>query len=89
MMPEIDGFEVCRQLKAQPNTAHIPIIFVTAKIEPEDEVKGLSLGAVDYLAKPITPEIALQRVKTHIALYDQQRALSSQVNRENSRDQSW
>jgi putative two-component system response regulator len=79
MMPEIDGFEVCRQLKAQPNTAHIPIIFVTAKIEPEDEVKGLSLGAVDYLAKPITPEIALQRVKTHIALYDQQRALSSQV----------
>ncbi|WP_261904180.1 HD-GYP domain-containing protein [Vibrio fortis] len=79
MMPEIDGFEVCRQLKAQPNTAHIPIIFVTAKIEPEDEVKGLSLGAVDYLAKPITPEIALQRVKTHVALYDQQRALSSQV----------
>lgn len=79
MMPEIDGFEVCRQLKAQPNTAHIPIIFVTAKIEPEDEVKGLSLGAVDYLAKPITPEIALQRVKTHITLYDQQRALSSQV----------
>lgn len=79
MMPDIDGFEVCRQLKSQPNTAHIPIIFVTAKIDPEDEVKGLSLGAVDYLTKPITPQIALQRVKTHIALYDQQRALFSQV----------
>ncbi|GMM91008.1 HD-GYP domain-containing protein [Vibrio fortis] len=79
MMPDIDGFEVCRQLKLQPNTAHIPIIFVTAKIDPEDEVKGLSLGAVDYLTKPITPQIALQRVKTHIALYDQQRALFSQV----------
>ncbi|MCL4145940.1 UNVERIFIED_CONTAM: hypothetical protein GTU68_012782 [Idotea baltica] len=78
-MPDIDGYEVCRQLKAQPNTAHIPIIFVTAKIGPEAEVKGLSLGAVDYLTKPITPEIALQRVKTHIALYDQQRALFSQV----------
>ncbi|MFS1425797.1 HD domain-containing phosphohydrolase, partial [Vibrio splendidus] len=77
--PDIDGYEVCRQLKAQPNTAHIPIIFVTAKIGPEAEVKGLSLGAVDYLTKPITPEIALQRVKTHIALYDQQRALFSQV----------
>ncbi|MEZ9515612.1 two-component system response regulator [Vibrio splendidus] len=79
MMPDIDGYEVCRQLKAQPNTAHIPIIFVTAKIGPEAEVKGLALGAVDYLTKPITPEIALQRVKTHIALYDQQRALFSQV----------
>lgn len=79
MMPDIDGFEVCRQLKLQPNTAHIPIIFVTAKIDAEDEVKGLSLGAVDYLTKPITPQVALQRVKTHIALYDQQRALFSQV----------
>jgi putative two-component system response regulator len=79
MMPDIDGFEVCRQLKSQPNTAHIPVVFVTAKIDPKDEVKGLSLGAVDYLTKPITPQIALQRVKTHIALYDQQRALFSQV----------
>ena len=79
MMPGIDGYEVCSQLKSQPNTAHIPIIFVTAKIAPEAEVKGLSLGAVDYLTKPITPEIALQRVKTHIALYDQQRVLFHQV----------
>ena len=79
MMPDIDGFEVCRQLKSQPNTAHIPIIFVTAKIDPEDEVKGLSLGAVDYITKPITPEIARQRVKTHLSLYDQKRALYEQV----------
>ena len=79
MMPDIDGFEVCRQLKSQPNTAHIPIIFVTAKIDPEDEVQGLSLGAVDYITKPITPEIARQRVKTHISLYNQKRALHEQV----------
>lgn len=65
MMPGIDGYEVCSQLKSQPNTAHIPIIFVTAKIAPEAEVKGLSLGAVDYLTKPITPEIALQRQNPH------------------------
>ncbi|WP_157367470.1 response regulator, partial [Vibrio coralliirubri] len=71
MMPDIDGYEVCQKLKSQPNTAHIPIIFVTAKIGPEAEVKGLVLGAVDYLTKPITPAIALQRVKTHITLYDQ------------------
>ncbi len=79
MMPEIDGYQVCKALKSQPNTAHIPVIFVTAKIAPEDEIKGLELGAVDYLTKPITPAIALQRVKTHLALYDQQRTLYEKV----------
>ncbi|NOH80414.1 two-component system response regulator [Vibrio sp. RE86] len=79
MMPELNGYEVCEILKSQPNTAHIPIIFVTAKIEPSDEVKGLELGAVDYITKPITPAIALQRVKTHLALYDHQRTLYQKV----------
>lgn len=79
MMPEMDGYEVCQSLKSQPNTAHIPVIFVTAKISPDDEVKGLELGAVDYISKPITPAIVLQRVKTHIALHDQQRALYQKV----------
>ncbi|MBW3697768.1 two-component system response regulator [Vibrio sp. T187] len=79
MMPDLDGYQVCEILKSQPDTAHIPIIFVTAKISPEDEVKGLSLGAVDYITKPITPAIALQRVQTHLSLYNQQQALYLKV----------
>nr|WP_242477096.1 response regulator [Halochromatium glycolicum] len=55
MMPEMDGFEVCEQLKADLTTRHIPVIFITAKIGIEDEIKGLELGAVDYIAKPISP----------------------------------
>ena len=64
MMPEIDGYEVCGRLKADPLTAKIPIIFVTAKVEIEDEQKGLELGAVDYITKPISPPIVKARVKT-------------------------
>ncbi|MGR5268162.1 HD-GYP domain-containing protein [Vibrio astriarenae] len=79
MMPDMDGYEVCEILKSQPNTAHIPIIFVTAKISPEDEIRGLQLGAVDYITKPITPIIALQRVKTHLVLANQKRELYIQV----------
>ncbi|NOH98373.1 two-component system response regulator [Vibrio sp. 99-70-13A1] len=79
MMPEIDGYEVCQILKSQPNTSHIPIIFVTAKISAEDEVKGLSLGAVDYITKPINPAIALQRVAAQLALYHQQKMLYLKV----------
>ncbi|RJG42539.1 response regulator [Motilimonas pumila] len=79
MMPGIDGYEVCRQLKSQPHTAQIPVIFITAKITPADEIKGLELGAVDYITKPITPQVAMLRVQTHLALYDQKRALYEQV----------
>ncbi|GAD80787.1 HD-GYP domain-containing protein [Vibrio ezurae] len=79
MMPEMDGYQVCQILKSQPNTARIPIIFVTAKIAPEDEVKGLELGAVDYLTKPVTPAVALRRIQTHLALYDQQKTLFEKV----------
>ncbi|MEO5347822.1 MAG: response regulator [Magnetococcus sp. YQC-9] len=71
MMPGMDGYEVCRQLKANPSTAHIPVIFITAKSEVEDERKGLELGAVDYITKPISPPIVEIRVRTHLALYDQ------------------
>ncbi len=67
MMPEMDGYEVCRHLKDDPLTAAIPVIFVTAKSEVEDEQKGFSLGAVDYITKPISPPIVLARVKTHLA----------------------
>jgi len=79
MMPEMDGHEVCRRLKADPLTAKIPIIFVTAKSEVEDEQKGFLLGAVDYITKPISPPIVLARVKTHLHLYDQSRHLEGLV----------
>ncbi len=68
MMPEMDGYEVCRQLKADEKTASIPIIFVTAKSEDEDETKGLELGAVDYITKPFSPSIVLARIHTHLSL---------------------
>jgi putative two-component system response regulator len=67
MMPVMDGYEVCQQLRNSPLTAHIPIIFLTAKSEVEDERKGLSLGASDYITKPISPPILEARVKTHLA----------------------
>ena len=68
MMPEIDGYEVCRRLKQEPRTRDIPVIFLTAKTDVKDETLGLELGAVDYLTKPISPPIVLARVKTHLAL---------------------
>jgi len=75
MMPEMDGYEVCRRLKADANSRDIPIIFLTAMSEAADEEKGLSLGAVDYITKPISPPITLARIQTHIALYQQKKAL--------------
>lgn len=81
MMPGMDGYEVCRQLKADPRYTQIPVIFVTAMDSREDEAKGLALGAVDYISKPINPSILKARVKTHIALYDQHRALEEKVNK--------
>ena len=68
MMPGMDGYEVCERLKADPRTADIPVIFLTAKVQVEDEEKGLKLGAVDYITKPISPPIVLARVETHLTL---------------------
>ncbi|MGW8392966.1 response regulator [Pseudoduganella sp. HUAS MS19] len=68
MMPEMDGYEVCRRLKANAATRNIPIIFLTAKSEVEDEKLGLDLGAVDYITKPISPPITLARVRNHLML---------------------
>ncbi|AEF53699.1 HD domain-containing phosphohydrolase [Marinomonas posidonica] len=76
MMPEMDGYEVCRQLKQNIATQKIPVIFVTAKTEVEDETLGLEVGGVDYISKPIQPAIVLQRIKTHLALYDQAKHLA-------------
>ena len=68
MMPVMDGYEVCEQLRNNSRTAHIPVIFLTAKSEVEDERKGLSLGASDYITKPISPPILEARVKTHLTV---------------------
>ena len=68
MMPGMDGYEVCNRLKNNPKTRDIPVIFLTAKAQTEDEQYGLELGAVDYITKPISPSIVLARVKNHLAL---------------------
>jgi cyclic di-GMP phosphodiesterase len=68
MMPGMDGYEVCKRLKDDRLTADIPVIFLTAKTEIEDEQKGFDVGCVDYITKPISPPIVLARVKTHLML---------------------
>ncbi|MBK1720857.1 response regulator [Thiocystis violacea] len=68
MMPGMNGFEVCRRLKANPATARIPVIFVTAAMDIEDERIGFEVGAVDYIHKPLTPSIVLARTKTHLEI---------------------
>jgi putative two-component system response regulator len=68
MMPDMDGYEVCARLKADARTKDVPIIFLTAKSQVEDEEKGLHLGAVDYISKPISPPIVLARVETQLKL---------------------
>ncbi|MBW7861938.1 MAG: diguanylate cyclase [Rhodocyclaceae bacterium] len=68
MMPGMDGYEVCRRLKNNPKTASIPVLFVSSRDEEEDEAYGLSLGAIDYIVKPIRPSIVQARVRNHIDL---------------------
>jgi putative two-component system response regulator len=68
MMPDMDGFEVCRRLKANPATADIPVIFLTARSEIDDEQTGFDAGAVDYITKPISPPIVMSRVRTQLTL---------------------
>ncbi len=79
MMPGMTGYEVCRRLKADPATRHIPVIFVSALNEVDDETKGLDLGGVDYVTKPISPPIVKARVRTHLTVYEQNRALDRAV----------
>ncbi len=81
LMPEMDGYEVCRRLKANDKTRHIPIMFLTVKGDVADETHGLSLGAVDYIAKPFSPPIVKARVKTHLALTHALTALEQQNER--------
>lgn len=76
MMPEMSGHEVCQMLKQDLATRNIPVIFVTALSDTDDEAQGFALGAVDYITKPVSPPIVLARVKTHLALvnYEELRA---------------
>ena len=79
MMPGLTGFEVCRHLKQQSNTKHIPIIFVTALNDEHDEAEGFDAGAVDYITKPISPAIVKVRVKTHLSLVQADELLNSRL----------
>jgi sigma-B regulation protein RsbU (phosphoserine phosphatase) len=75
MMPGMSGLEVCRELKANPRSADVPVIFLTAKDQTEDETEGFELGAADYILKPVNPPILQARVKTHLALKQSMDAL--------------
>ena len=78
MMPGMDGFEVCRRLKADPLTAGIPVIFLSALSATEDKVQGFNLGAVDYVTKPFQPEEVIARVNTHLTIHRLNREVQKQ-----------
>jgi putative two-component system response regulator len=79
MMPEMDGYEVCRRLKEDEATRHIPVLFLTALADAADEAKGLALGAVDYITKPIHPDLVRARVRNHLELKRYQDHLEEMV----------
>ena len=74
-MPEMDGYKVMEKLKTKEKTSHFPVIFLTAQIDPESEIKGLNLGAVDYITKPFSRELLLKRIDLHIEFEKQKREL--------------
>ncbi len=76
MMPDMDGYEVCRRLKAEPATRDIPVIFVTSMQDPEDEMKGLEIGAIDYITKPFSTPIVRARVRNHLELQQARRKVA-------------
>ncbi|MFW6308053.1 MAG: response regulator, partial [Campylobacterales bacterium] len=75
VMPDMDGYEVCRRVKSDEELADIPVVFITAKLNDEDEAKGFSYGAVDYIKKPFNPISVKARVKTHITTHEQAKML--------------
>jgi len=79
MMPQMDGYEACRRIKADQNIADIPVIFITAMSDVADESRGFEVGGVDYIAKHVSKMILLARVATHLALHDQKIACEKQV----------
>ena len=79
MMPGIDGFEVCRRLKASDDTREIPVIFLTGQTEIEDETRGFEVGGVDYIHKPFSPAVVKARVHTHLVLRGMRQRLAEQL----------
>jgi sigma-B regulation protein RsbU (phosphoserine phosphatase) len=79
VMPDMDGYEVCRQLKLDPETREIPVIFLTGQTLVEEETKGFEVGAVDYIHKPFSPAIVKARVQTHLALRGIREQLAHQL----------
>lgn len=79
MMEDMDGYEVCKQLKQNPNTLEIPVIFLTVKSDVDDEVLGFNLGAVDYITKPMSPPIVKARVRTHIEIQQLRKRLEKML----------
>lgn len=75
-MPQMDGYELCRLLKADPHTREIPIIFISAFDDPKDIVKGFSIGGIDYITKPFIPEVVQSRVGVHVRLYEANREIT-------------
>ena len=84
MMPGMDGFQMCRQLKSEESIKHIPIIFITAKTDKEDIVQGFEAGAIDYITKPFSAAELLARVQTHLELQH-----SKQVIRQQAEELAW
>jgi putative two-component system response regulator len=78
-MPEMDGYEAIKTLKNNPDTRDIPVIFLTGMSSPEDELKGLSLGAIDYISKPFMPQLLHKRVELHVTVEIQKRLLEDQA----------
>ena len=79
MMPKMDGYEVCRRLKENPETHDIPVLFISARDDVQDEKRGLDLGAVDYIIKPFSPPVVLSRVRNHMKLHLYQEHLEELV----------
>jgi sigma-B regulation protein RsbU (phosphoserine phosphatase) len=79
MMPEMDGYEVCRRLKASPETQNIPVIFLTGQTETEDETRGFEVGAVDYIHKPFSAAIVKVRVHLHLMLREAHEQIAQQL----------
>jgi sigma-B regulation protein RsbU (phosphoserine phosphatase) len=79
MMPEMDGYEVCRRLKANPETQEIPVIFLTGQTGADDETKGFEVGAVDYIHKPFSEAVVKARVRTHLMLRDAHAQIAQQL----------
>jgi putative two-component system response regulator len=78
-MPEMDGYETIKKLKEKPETKDIPVIFLTGRAESDDELTGLSLGAIDYITKPIQPPLLLKRIEVHLLVEEQRKTMEQQA----------